>query len=122
MGVYGDFINCFLELMETINFNKDIKIRAIYMPRTGSVGARKKYTSASWALDIKDSDALYVPSLYTKYLKLGDRFTYNGDEKTLVGILPYSKAADFVIYKVERVQGTSDAQDEKLILKEPEFL
>lgn len=122
MGVYGSFIDNFIELLETITFEKGYSIRAVYLPASGSQGVRKKFTSNNWGTDISDDDILLVPQIYTGKITIGDRFTYNNDNKTIVGVSDYTVAGDFAVYKVDRIQGHSSDQNQKLEVKGAKFI
>lgn len=127
-GVYGDFIELFPELHETLTvWSKDDKsdskyIRAVYIPKGGESIKRRKYTSGNTGLDIADSDQVYAKS--SCGLKDGDYFTRTQDNNIIyrvVGSLPYSKAAGYSVFTVERVTGTTIHKTDNLNVREATF-
>ena len=127
-GVYGSFYECFPELQERFDVwtnpdKSDIRsIVAIFMPNQGSVIKRRKYTSGNTALDIQDSDELYVSIAFGKRIREGDYIQGNdGILRRLTGLVPYDKAAGYRIYTVERVTGATAEKTEELKVKEARF-
>lgn len=126
-GVYGDFIELFPELHETLTvWSKDDKsdsrrIRAVYVPSGGESIKRRKYTSGNTGLDLSDEDQVYA-RLSCK-LKDGEYFYRENDNimYRVTGSLPYSKAAGYGVYKVERVTGATPDKDQPLKVKESYF-
>ena len=128
-GVYGSFYEEFPELVEcfhvwTLEDRSDERlITGIYMPTKGSGIKRRKYTSGNTALDILDSDEIYISHKYDGQVKEGDFIQKINDNSImrLVNILPYDKAAGYRIYKVELVTGTTPDKDQPLNVKEATF-
>lgn len=126
-GVYGDFIEVFPEMMETLTvWTKDDRsdshpIRAMYVPTKGGGIKRRKYTSGNTGLDIQDSDALYVSMRYT--VNIGDYFQRKNDPYTMriVNDIPYDLSAGYRVFAVERVTGATPDMDEPLGVKEGSF-
>lgn len=128
-GVYGDFLEVFPELAETFSIwtkedRSDIRrIRAVYMPTKGDGIKRRKYTSGNTALDIQDTDALYVLSSYRNKVAVGDYVLREGDPHImrLTNDVPYDKAAGYMVFTIERVTGTTPDKDQELKVKEAKF-
>lgn len=128
-GVYGSFIECFPELMESFNAwtaedKSDIRIvRAVYMPNKGSGIKRRKYTSGNTGLDITDSDEFYISRKYDGKVKVGDYITKVNDNiiMRLVKVLPFDLAAGYRVYAIERVTGSTVDDTDKLNVKEATF-
>lgn len=125
-GVYGTFVEEFRELSEpfyvwTLEDKSDIRlVRAIYIPNKGSGIKRRKYTSGNTSLDIIDEDDFYISRKYDACVKIGDYVTRMHDNiiMRLTGEVPYTKAAGYRIYTIERVTGSTPDKDEKLKVKE----
>lgn len=129
MGVYGNFLTHFPELKERITvWTKDDHsdehvIVAIYMTTGGGGIKRKKYTSGNTALDIQDTDDLYVSYRYNSGIKVGDYFKRPRSEYIyrVVNRKPYDTAAGYQWYDVERVTGATPDKDQPLPVKEGYF-
>lgn len=128
-GVYGDFIENFMELYElhevwTKEDKSDIrKINAVYLPDKGDGIKRRKYTSGNTALDIQDVDTIYVSVAFKDKVKVGDYIQKVGDPyfMRIVNNVPYLKAAGYMVFAVERVTGSTPDKDEQLGVKEGYF-
>lgn len=128
-GVYGDFVELFPELMETFSVwlkedKSDIRhIRAMYIPTKGGGIKRRKYTSGNTALDVQETDNLYVASFYSNKAAVGDYIQKEGDEYILrlTGTVPYDRAAGYKVFTVERVTGATPDKDKELEVKEGYF-
>ena len=129
MGVYGNFLTPFPELKERIvvwtkeDRSDERTIIAIYMTTGGGGIKRKKYTSGNTALDIQDSDDLYVSTKYDGQIKVGDYFKRPRSAYIyrVVNRKPYDMAAGYQWYDVERVTGATPDKDEPLPVKEGYF-
>lgn len=128
-GVYGDFVENFMELYEVHNVwtkedRSDIrKISALYLPTKGDGIKRRKYTSGNTALDIQDIDVIYVSAAFKDKVKVGDYIQKVGDPyfMRIVNDVPYLKAAGFMVFAVERVTGATPDKDKPLGVKEGYF-
>lgn len=129
MSVYGGFITAFPELLETIQVWKETKedsklIRVIYIPSADEQIKRRKYTSGNTSLDITNEDQLYVKATLKSKINVGDYFIRLIDNKVIMrvtGQRPYTKAADYVVYTVQKVTGDTIDDTEKLDVKEGYF-
>lgn len=128
-GIYGSFLECFPELMESFEVwakedKSDMhKIRAVYIPTGGDSIKRRKYTSGNTGLDITDSDELYISQKYNNRVKIGDYVQKVGDNiiMRLVGDTKYDKSAGYRTYVVERVTGTTSEDTKDLPVREATF-
>lgn len=127
-GVYGDFMENFPELYDTFEYwynpgDKHETCRAIYMPDQGDGIKRRKYTSGNTALDLKESDEFYINHIYDGKVKVGAFIRQLGDNiiMRLTHEVPYSKAAGYHIYTIERVTGANEEQQQELPVKEAYF-
>ena len=129
MGVYGDFLVCFQELMETIEVwtkadKSDLhRIRAVYIPSGGDTIKRRKYTSGNTGLDIVGNDLLQVPFTFRNKIKIGDYFRREKDPEMwrVTGVVDYTKPADFLQFIIERVTGATPEHTEPLPVKGGRF-
>lgn len=129
MSVYGGFITAFPELLETIQVWKETKedsklLRVIYIPSKGEEIKRRKYTSGNTSLDIINEDQIYVKTTLKSKINVGDYFIRLIDNKIIMrvtGQVPYSKAADYIVYTVQKVTGDTIDDTEKLEVKEGYF-
>lgn len=130
MGVYGNFLSAFPELVRTISVftNPDKsdmrKVRAIFMPTRGDRLDRQKYTSRGKAIQYFEDDCLYVPVQQKDKVHIGDCF-YSPDEPDvlhkLVGKADWLFEGGFVRYTTERITGATVDQTEELKVKEAQF-
>ena len=129
MSVYGGFITAFPELLETIQVWKETKedsklLRVIYIPSKGEEIKRRKYTSGNTSLDIINEDQIYVKTILKSKINVGDYFVRLIDNKIIMGVtgqVSYSKAADYIVYTVQKVTGDTIDDTEKLNVKEGYF-
>lgn len=129
MSVYGGFITAFPELLETIQVWRESKedskfLRIIYIPSKGEEIKRRKYTSGNTSLDIVNEDQIYVKESLKSKINVGDYFTRLLDNKVILrvtGRVPYSKAADYVVFTVQKVTGNTADDTGKLGVKEGYF-
>lgn len=127
-GVYGAFLECFPELMETFMvWSKEDKsdahkIRAVYIPDAGDGIKRRKYTSGNTGLDITESDYIYIQHKYATQISIGNYIQRNGFPlMRLTGVVKYDRAAGYQVYTVERITGATFEDTEKLPVKEATF-
>lgn len=128
-GVYGDFIEYFQELYEphdvwTKEDRSDTRrITAVYLPNKGDGIKRRKYTSGNTALDIQDTDVIYVSAAFKNKISVGDYIQKVGDPyfMRVTNNIPYIKAAGYMIFAVDRVTGPTPDKDEPLGVKEGYF-
>lgn len=129
MSVYGGFITAFPELLETIQVWKETKedsklLRVIYIPSKGEEIKRRKYTSGNTSLDTINEDQIYVKTILKSKINVGDYFVRLIDNKIIMrvtGRVSYSKAADYIVYTVQKVTGDTIDDTEKLNVKEGYF-
>lgn len=129
MGVYGNFLSAFPELMETVQVwtkqdKSDIRlIRCMFVDDKMRGLARRKYTSGNTAHDIEDDDTMYVSVKYKDKIHVGDYFHRTGSpytERVMRGE-DYIKQAGYKMYMTERVTGATADKDQSLPVKEPYF-
>lgn len=128
-GVYGDFIEYFQELYEvhtvwTAPDKSDIrKIQAVYIPTEGDTLRRRKYTSGNTAHDVQDKDLIYVSAVFRNKIKVGDYIQKDGDPyfMRVTGDVPFTKAAGYMVFTVERVTGSTPDKNKPLGVKEGYF-
>lgn len=128
-GVYGSFVENFPELFEVFQVwtNEDMSdvrtVRGIYMPNKGSGMKRRKYTSGNTAMDVTGNDDFYISHKYECYVKEGDYIRKVNDNiiMRLTELVPYTKAAGYLLFKIERVTGTTYDKNQKLEVKEATF-
>ena len=128
-GVYGDFIEYFQELYEphdvwTKEDRSDTRrITAVYLPNKGDGIKRRKYTSGNTALDIQDTDVIYVSATFKNKISVGDYIQKVGDPyfMRVTNNISYIKAAGYMVFAVDRVTGPTPDKDEPLGVKEGYF-
>lgn len=128
-GVYGDFIECFPELMETFKVWTESEtdcrqIRGIYIPTKGGGIDRRKFTSKNWVLDQVDSDLIYVKLAYKDKIKIGDYFRRNAESpmRRVTTKVEYDKSAGYLVFGIEKVEGSRPDQKDSLNVKGAEFV
>lgn len=128
-GVYGDFLEYFQELYElhevwTKEDRSDVRrITAVYIPDKGAGIKRRKYTSGNTALDLQDTDLIYVSASFKDKIAVGDYVQKVGDPyfMRVINDVPYIKAAGYMVFAVDRVTGATPDKDEPLGVKEGRF-
>lgn len=129
MGVYGNFLSAFPELMETVQVwtkpdKSDIRlIRCMFVDDKMRGLARRKYTSGNTAHDIERDDTMYVPAKWAKKINEGDYFHRTGSmytERCMKGE-EYLKQAGYKMFMTEVVTGATPDKDQPLPVKEPYF-
>lgn len=129
MGVYGNFLTAFPELMETVQVwtkpdKSDIRlIRCMFVDDKMRGLARRKYTSGNTAHDIEDDDTMYVSAKYVGKIGVGDYFHRTGSPYTerVIRGEDYKKQAGYRMYMTERVTGATADKDQALPVKEAYF-
>lgn len=128
-GVYGDFIENFQELYEVYKVwtkpdrSDERTIKAVFIPTEGGSLRRRKYTSGNTSHDIQDKDMMYVSDVFKGKITVGD-YIQSIDSPyhmRVTGDVPYTKAAGYCVFTVERVTGTTYDKDQELVVKEAVF-
>lgn len=136
MGVYGNFLSAFPELLQSISiWSRDDKsdehtIAGIFIPTKG--GKLKRYVFSnkagysdynSTAIDRTDDDQLFVGIAFRDKVHIGDYFAdpEDGSLHRLVGEVSYMHSGGFVVFTTERVTGASMMHTEQLQVKEATF-
>lgn len=129
MGVYGNLLAAFPELMRTIRIwtkadQSDIRaIRGIYMPTRGDRLSAQKYTSRGKAIQYFEDDCLFVSRYYISKVDIGDYF-YEPEEghiTRIVGKASWQFEGAFTRFITERVTGATVDKQEPLKVKEAQF-
>ena len=129
-GVYGDFIENFLELREVFNVwdkedASDIRqVIAVYMPNAGGGIKRRKFTSGNTGHDITNEDEFYIACEYDNCVQVGTYVRQTSDPRYVLRLthdIGYDKAAGYHVYTIERVTGANIDKTEDLEVKEPYF-
>lgn len=117
-GVYGDFINNFPELFETMmvweEYKKPRKIRGVYIPQSGISMLRLK-----GGMDITGVDAIYVSKKYNIKLGMFFKRSNGSDVQKIINIVEYEKPGGFQVFLIERVTGVNPEQTTDLRTKKP---
>lgn len=124
MGVYGDFLDSFPELIVQVYFPaKNVYIPAVYDNVLNGDIHRQKVARSTNIMTIRENGMMYVASAYEKDIAIGDVFInpYNECEMKIVGCVPYGQSAGYNVYHVQRVEGHNSTQTDKLNIKEAEF-
>lgn len=129
-GVYGDFVENFLELREVFDvWDKEDasdkrQVIAVYMPNEGGGLKRRKYTSGNTGIDITNSDEFYITCVYDEMVKVGTYVRSVAKPKEVMRLthdVGYEKAAGYHVYTIELVTGANIDKTEDLQVKEPYF-
>lgn len=129
MGVYGNFLTVFPELMQTItvwtlkDHSDERKVRCIYADTLPDGIRRKKFTSQNTAQDLFEDAQIYVDTRYAKWIGVGDYFR-NPNQDYMMRVVAqreYNYAAGYIVFNVERVGGTTPDQTGELKVKEAYF-
>lgn len=136
MGVYGNFLSAFPELLRTIHvWTKDDKsdtrsIAGVFLPTKG--GKLKRYTFSnkagfsdynSTAIDYTDDDQLIVGRTFKDKVRIGDFFDDPDDMSIhrITGEVDYMHSGSFIVFITERVNGATSQHTEMLQVKEAAF-
>ena len=129
-GVYGDFVENFLELREVFDvWDKEDasdkrQVIAVYMPNEGGGLKRRKYTSGNTGIDITNSDEFYITCTYDEMVKVGTYVRSVAKPTEVMRLthdIGYEKAAGYHVYIIELVTGANIDKTEDLVVKEPYF-
>lgn len=129
MGVYGNFMTAFPELMRrlTVWSKKDESdsriIRGILLDDTADGIRRKKFTSGNTAMDMYDDAILYTDIKYRDKIQVGD-YLRHPDQHYMMRVCherEYNFAAGYEAWDVERVGGSTPEQTEELSVREAYF-
>lgn len=129
MGVYGNLLSAFPELMRTITvWTKSDKsdsrqIRGVYMPTRGDRLKNQKYTSRGQAVQYFEDDCLFVGYSFISKVDIGDYFyePTEGHITRIVGRADWQFEGGFTRFIAERVTGANVDQQEDLQIKGAEF-
>ena len=129
-GVYGDFVENFLELREVFDvWDKEDasdkrQVIAVYMPNEGGGIKRRKYTSGNTGLDITNSDEFYITCVFDDKVRVGTYVRSVAKPKEVMRLthdVGYEKAAGYHVYTIELVTGANIDKTENLKVKEGYF-
>lgn len=129
-GVYGDFVENFLELREVFDvWNEEDasdkkQVIAVYMPNEGDGLKRRKYTSGNTGIDITNSDEFYITCTFDDMVRVGTYVRSVARPKDVMRLthdIGYEKAAGYHVYTIELVTGANIDKTEDLKVKEGRF-
>ena len=129
MGVYGNLLASFPELMRTIRiFTKedmsDMRlIRGVYMPTKGDRLVSQKITNRGKGIQYFGNDSLFVSRYWRDKVNVGDYFHSPQDHSLcrIVGMTDWQFEGSFTRFVTERVTGSSIEHTEELKVKEAQF-
>lgn len=129
MGVYGDMLAVFPELLRKLTvWTKEDKsdertIRGAFMPTRGDRLEYQKYANRGKAIQYYEEDRLFVSRHYSDKIDIGD-FFYDPDGGHIHRIVEQMNLlhqGGYICFTTERVTGTTVDQTEELKIKEAVF-
>lgn len=129
MGVYGNMLTAFPELMRMIevwtksDFSDIREITAVFIPTQGDQLKRWKFSNRGTAIDYSDKDQLFVSIEFKDKITIGDYFRdpEDGDIRRVTGRQDFNHPGGFVVFTTERLTGATADQTEELKVKEATF-
>lgn len=129
MGVYGNLLSAFPELVRRIYvFSKEDRsderlIKGVYMPTKGDRFVSQKITNRGKGIQYFSNDSLFVSRFWRDKVKPGDYFHSPLDNSLcrVVGMTDWQFEGGFTRFVTERVTGSTFEQTEELKVKEAEF-
>lgn len=129
MAVYGDVLNAFPELMQSIDVwtrhdMSDVRrIKGAFLPTRGDRFMRQKYTSRGSAYQYFEDDRLFVGRHWLDRIHTGDFFRdpIEGHIHRICGVVNLHHIGGYAAFITERVTGANCEQTDELAVKEPSF-